>query len=56
MTDVYQPTREDMERSAQILTKLTPTQSGYEDYRLRVDSYVSMIKPALGGLLVRAAV
>ena len=49
MADVYQPSHDDLERSARILAKLTPTQSGYEGYRLLVDGYVSTIKPALRG-------
>jgi len=49
MADVHQPTRDELERSARILAKLTPTQPGYEDYRLLVDSYLDVIKPAMRG-------
>jgi hypothetical protein len=49
MVDVYQPSREEREKAAEILARLTPTPSDYEEYRLLADSYVSMVKPRLRG-------
>jgi len=41
--------RDERERYAQLLARLTPSPSVYEQYRLRVDDYVSLLRPLLRG-------